>query len=153
MQKKDNKNSFRIDWVSINHLAIGPAPKKLVHLEQIKKKGIRNILTLCSEKECKLPVEINKLFNQSIIYLPDHKANRDMEIKEFNQALDELEKLLKTAPVFIHCVAAIERSPLVCIGWLVKYKNLSLNNALDYMMQAHPGTNPLAKQLNLINKI
>lgn len=153
MQKKVNKNSFRINWVSINHLAIGPAPKTLSNLEEIKKKGIRNILSLCSKKECKLPVEISKLFNHTTIYLPDHKASRDMEIKEFIQALDELDKLLKTDPVFIHCVAAMERSPLVCIGWLVKYKNLSLNNALDYMMQAHPGTNPLAKQLNLINKI
>ena len=153
MQKKENKNVFRINWISINKLAIGPAPKTLSNLEEIKKKGICNILTLCSEEECKLPVEISTLFNQSKIYLPDHKASRDIEIKEFNKALDELVELLKTGPVFIHCVAAMERSPLVCIGWLVKYKNLSFNNALDYMMQAHPGTNPLAKQLYLINKI
>ena len=91
MQKKDNKNVFRINWVSINQLAIGPAPKTLSSLEQIKKKGILNILTLCSEQECKLPEEISILFNQSTIYLPDHKASRDMEIKEFNKALDELE--------------------------------------------------------------
>lgn len=147
------KNKFRIDWVSRNHLAIGTAPKTLENLEKIKKEGIGSILTLCSEKECKLPEEINLLFNHSRMYLPDHKAERAMEIKELKKALDELNKLLKVTPVFIHCVAAMERSPLVCIAWLVKYKNLSFNSALDYMMQAHPGTNPLAKQLNLINNL
>ena len=47
----------------------------------------------------------------------------------------------------------MERSPLVCLGWLVQQHNMSPNNALDYLMQQHPGTNPLPGQLKLLEQL
>ena len=56
-------------------------------------------------------------------------------------------------PVYVHCVAAMERSPLVCLAWLVKQRRLKPARALDYLMQVHPGTNPLPGQLALLQKL
>ena len=42
---------------------------------------------------------------------------------------------MKEGPVFIHCYAGIERSPLICMAWLVKYKMLSPSEALQYVME------------------
>jgi protein-tyrosine phosphatase len=55
--------------------------------------------------------------------------------------------------VFVHCVAAMERSPLVCLAWLVSRHGQSPQAALDYLMQVHPGTNPLPGQLRLLDRL
>ena len=47
----------------------------------------------------------------------------------------------------------MERSPLVCLAWLVSRHGQSPQAALDYLMQVHPGTNPLPGQLKLLNQL
>jgi protein-tyrosine phosphatase len=47
----------------------------------------------------------------------------------------------------------MERSPLVCMAWLVEHKHLSPTDALDYLMQVHPGTNPLPQQLAVLREL
>ena len=47
----------------------------------------------------------------------------------------------------------MERSPLVCLGWLVYELGYPPETALDYLMQVHPGTSPLQEQLNLLNQL
>jgi protein-tyrosine phosphatase len=70
--------------------------------------------------------------------------------EELGQALAALAQLRQEGPVFVHCVAAMERSPLVCLAWLVRQRGLSPQRALDYLMQVHPGTSPLPGQLELL---
>jgi protein-tyrosine phosphatase len=55
--------------------------------------------------------------------------------------------------VYVHCVAAMERSPLVCLAWLVTRHGQTPERALDYLMQVHPGTNPLPGQLALLGRL
>ena len=43
-----SRKRFKIDWVLINELAIGPAPRTDLHLEKLKAAGIRSILSLSS---------------------------------------------------------------------------------------------------------
>ena len=47
----------------------------------------------------------------------------------------------------------MERSPLVCLAWLVRRQGLTPQRALDYLMQVHPGTNPLPGQLALLARL
>lgn len=150
---KKKRRSFRFNWISIDQLAIGNAPKKQEDLQKLKEKGIKNILSLCSKEEEPFLKEIENSFNHVMVVLPDHKTGKIIKLEELQFALYELNRLLKISPVFIHCVAAMERSPLVCLAWLVKVKNLELQSALGYMMQVHPGTNPLIEQLEVINKL
>ena len=61
-----------------------------------------------------------------------------------------MEELMDKGSVLVHCYAGVERSPLICIAWLMKNKGLDLDDSLRYLMEVNPGTNPLPQQLNLL---
>lgn len=147
------KSHFKIDWILINELAIGPAPREEKHLLMLKEHGINSVLSLCSESEAPPPNGFYEYFNCSRLVLPDHKTGRLPELIELRNAIKMLEESMKNGPVFIHCVAAIERSPLVSMAWLIIKKNLTPITSLEYMIQVHPRTNPLAGQLSLLNDL
>ena len=153
MKTSKTVSTFRFDWVLINELAIGTAPKKIQDLHFIEKEKINSILTLCSEEEAKLAYEIEKRFIHKRIFLPDHRTGIFPEKEQIKNVLKTLDSLMQKGSVFVHCVAAMERSPLICMAWLMRKRNLDLNQALDYMMQVHPGTSPLPGQLNLLNDL
>ena len=152
---KTNKkiSSFKFDWILINELAIGTAPRKNSDLDYIESEKIKSILTLCSEEEAKLADNIEKRFIHKRIFLPDHRTGIFPEKSQINEVLITLEEFMKRGSVFVHCVAAMERSPLICMAWLISKKNLDLNQSLDYMMQVHPGTSPLPEQLQLLHDL
>ena len=66
--------------------------------------------------------------------LPDHRAERLPERVELQHALAVLSELLASGPVFVHFVAAMERSPLVCLARLVSCHGQSPQSALDYLI-------------------
>ena len=113
-----------------------------LHLLIIKNEGIKSIFSLCGDKEAPFLEELLELFSFQRYFLPDHKAGKIVTPEQILSSLKILKNLKKEGPVFIHCVASMERSPLICIAWLIKMHNLSLDEALNYMMQSHVGTNP-----------
>lgn len=144
---------FQIDWVLVDELAIGPAPSADRHLDRLEQQGIRGVLSLCAAEEAPPPAGLTQRFVCHRLVLPDHRAGRLPSLEELQQALNALAQLGDGGPVFVHCVAAMERSPLVCLAWLVSRQGLSPQRALDYMMQVHPGTNPLPGQLELLRSL
>ena len=144
---------FRIDWVLINQIAIGPAPRAERHLDRLEEEGISCVLSLCSAEEVVPPTGQSERFRSVRCVLPDHRAGRIPTLAELNTALGHLAELHQHGPVFVHCVAAMERSPLVCLAWLVSQHRMKPEKALDYLMQQHPGTNPLPGQLALLRDL
>jgi hypothetical protein len=147
------RSRFRIDWVLVHELAIGPAPRAERHLERLADQGMRAVLSLCSPEEAPPPEGLEQRFACGRLVLPDHRAQRLPKLQELGEALALLEQLRAEGPVFVHCVAAMERSPLVCLAWLVSRHGQSPQAALDYLMQVHPGTNPLPGQLRLLDQL
>ena len=144
---------FRIDWVLVDQLAIGPAPRAERHLDRLRDAGIRCVLSLCAPDEATPPADLVERFLTSRYVLPDHRARRLPTLEELKTALERLAELQQHGPVFVHCVAAMERSPLVCLAWLVLKHRMTPDRALDYLMQQHPGTNPLPDQLKLLQDL
>ena len=124
------KNNFRFTWVSANELAVGSIPKNKTDRSILKSHGIKGVLSLCSNKEVKeeIPDNIFEDFNHQRIILPDHKVSNKLTINEILKALEALNILMIEPPAFVHCVASMERSPLICIAWLIKTKNLSFSH-------------------------
>ena len=60
---------------------------------------------------------------------------------------------MREGPTFVHCVASIERSPLICMAYLIKKCNLTPIEALDYLMEVHPISNPLPGQFAILKKL
>ena len=145
---------FRIDWVMVNQLAVGPAPRTAQHLQQLAEAGVRAVLSLCSPQEAPPPEGLNSRFACERQVLPDHRSGRTPTLEELRHALGHLQQLHEAhGPVFVHCVAAVERSPLVCLAWLVQQHQLTPTEALDHLMNVHPGTNPLPAQLALLEEL
>ena len=144
---------FHVDWVLIDELAIGPAPREQRHLDRLHELGIKGVLSLSSTTEAEPPEKFDQFFETRRIVLPDHRAGRMPSTKELETALENLRELIIKGPVFVHCVAAMERSPLVCLAWLVRQHRMTPERALDYLMQQHPGTNPLPGQLALLHEL
>ena len=143
---------FRIDWVLVDQLAIGPAPRAERHLDRLQEAGIHCVLSLCATDEAP-PAGLSEVFRTSRYVLPDHRAGRLPSLDELETALAHLAEVQQHGPVFVHCVAAMERSPLVCLAWLVQKHRMKPEQALDYLMQQHPGTNPLPGQLALLHEL
>jgi len=144
---------FRIDWVLINDLAIGPAPRAERHIQRLKAAGIHGVLSLCSLEEAKPPQGFTDQFQCQRILLPDHRSPEVLTLHQLKSSLIALSELRQQGPVFVHCVAAVERSPLICMAWLVQQQQLNPSEALDYLMQVHPGSNPLPRQLALLKQL
>lgn len=144
---------FRLDWVLVQELAVGPAPRAERHLERLTEAGVTAVLSLCSEQEAPPPAGLESRFECRRLVLPDHRVERLPELDQLEQALEALAELRAKGPVYVHCVAAMERSPLVCLAWLVRRHGLTPQRALDYLMQVHPGTNPLPGQLALLAQL
>ena len=144
---------FRLDWVLVQELAVGPAPRAERHLERLTEAGVTAVLSLCSEQEAPPPAGLESRFECRRLVLPDHRVERLPELAQLEQALEALAELRAKGPVYVHCVAAMERSPLVCLAWLVRRHGLTPQRALDYLMQVHPGTNPLPGQLALLARL
>ena len=146
------------NWISINNLAIGTPLLTNADRNLLREKGIYSILDLRNEYDFlnidkKKYIKLVAEFNYFNIPLPDHKFGRFLNIDEIKKAVFELEKLIKSGPVFMHCYAAAERSPLISIAYLYKRKGLSLIQASDYVKQQNKSTNLHIKQLNLIKML
>ena len=144
---------YKVDWVLINELAIGKAPRNNKHIEILQNKGIKSIFSLCDVKEAEPPSIMEENFVCKRIVLPDHKVNRLLEISELEEAIIILEEIYKDKPVFVHCLAAIERSPLICMTWLILKKGLTQKQALQYMMEIHKGTCPMSQHLRVLEEL
>ena len=53
---------FRIDWVLVDQLAIGPAPRAERHLHRLREAGIRCVLSLCAPDEATPPAGLVERF-------------------------------------------------------------------------------------------
>ena len=146
-------SAFPISWVLVQDLALGPAPVAPRHLNRLESEGITAVLSLCSTEEKAAPPDLEERFYCRRLVLPDHRSQGTLSIGLLEQALAALAELRSHGPVFVHCVAAIERSPLVCMAWLMREYGISRQNALDYLLQVHPGTSPSAAHLMLLTQL
>ena len=149
--QSSKKLSF--SWVLVDELMVGSAPLTNDHLMILEREGIKAVLTLCSTKEVNIPQEIDKYFIHQSFILPDHTFKKYPQPHEIFSVLEILENLIKNGPVYVHCFAGIERSPLICMAWLIKKYKMGVNESLRYMMSMHKKTNPLPGQIDCLHKI
>tara|TARA_E500000331_G_C16839672_1_gene532971 strand:+ start:130 stop:591 length:462 start_codon:yes stop_codon:yes gene_type:complete len=142
--------SLKCNWVLIDELAVGPAPQKNSDLIFLSNIGIKSIFRVCDDHEAPMFDNIDKLFNYRQFVLPDHKAEKLPSVFELQSALTIINELRPFGPIYIHCLAGIERSPLLCMAYLICFNKLPPDQALEYLLQVHPTTNPLPGQFKLL---
>ena len=147
------RKRFKINWVLNKQIAIGNVPSSKEDFKKLRSFGIKSIITLCDEEEACFSEEFTSLFRFERYILPDHKSSRSPKLSQLKDVLSLIKINLKHGPIFIHCFAAVERSPLVCMAWLIKECKLNSQQALDYLMQVNPGTCPLPEQISTLREL
>ena len=145
--------SFIFNWVLKNKLSVGTSPSKKEDVDLLKKYNIKNILGLCSEKEAEWHENLEGSFLCKRVQLPDSNQNRLPTYLEINDSYSTMRDFLKNGITFVHCFASIERSPLLCILFIMDEYNLSLEESLDYLKKVHKTTNPRNSQLLFIQEL
>ena len=139
------------NWILLGELAIGSAPTTHDDLDRLSSEGIRSILSLCRSEESPLAEGLDTRFRWRRRELPDHRCGHPPDPAQLAECLDLISAWIGHGPIYVHCIAAAERSPLVAMGWLMRRKHLNRLQVLEYLMQVHPPTNPLPEQLALLD--
>ena len=146
------------NWILKNKLAIGTPCLIDKDYLLLKRKGINSIFDLRNDYDfSKLNNHLDYTFGNKFEYLnfqlPDHNSKRVANSFEINQAINSLKELMLNGPVFMHCHAGIERSPLISVAFLHKFHGLTLLQAIDYVREQNKLINLSTKQLQEINTI
>lgn len=143
-------DNFIFNWVLKDKLGIGTCPTKADDVKILKKYKVRNILALCGENEANWHESIEKDFSCERIILPDSNKKKLPSKAQIDNAYLALKFFVNNNITYIHCFAAIERSPLLCIMLIMEKYSLGLEESLDYVKRVHPMTNPRNNQLLFI---
>ena len=143
-------DNFIFNWILKNKLGIGTCPTNDDDVKLLKKYKVKNILALCSINEASWNENIEKDFFCKRVILPDSNKKRLPSKAEIDDAYMTLKFFVNDSTTFIHCFAAMERSPLLCIMLIMEKYNLEVEESLDYVKRVHPMTNPRNNQLLFI---
>ncbi len=69
-------------------------------------------------------------------------------------ALERAEALVvDAAPVYLHCMAGLERSPLLAVGLTARLRGIDMLAALAWVRRCHPMARPIYAHLVLLEGI
>lgn len=140
-------------WVLTGQLAVGPMPAGEAHWQQLEQAGLKARFSCCyPHEEGAAPVPPHWL--SAGVPLPDHRRQEPLDLERLASALELAHQLLQQgAPVYLHCLAGIERSPLIAVGLTARARNLPLFDALDWVRRCHPAALPLVTHLELLSSL
>ncbi len=137
-------------WVITHKLAVGPLPIMDMR-SQFQQAGIKAILSLCSEEEGMLPTGFEQDFQCHRWQLPDSHYDESMTVTQLAQAVEIVRQaILNRQPIYVHCLAGMERSPTVCVAYLCQYEHLELWEALNWLKQTNRRTTLTPEQVQVI---
>ena len=99
----------------------------------------------------KLPTNLKEIVhaeNTIQMYHIDIKDNDTLEQKEklglvLNKIVDELHQRIESGTTcFVHCQYGISRSSTIVAAYLIKYKNFTVQGAIDYLRSHRPQVSP-----------
>ncbi len=145
--------SFSLDWVIHGYLAVGGLPQSQDQplLAQAK---IRVILSLCSPLEGRLPENIVNSFHCIRLAIPDSHYRESLQVAQLATAVNIVHKCIRgRLPLYVHCLAGVERAPIICIAYLCRFCDLELWEAIHLVKQVHPATLLSPAQIRVIQEL
>lgn len=140
-------------WVLTRRLAVGPMPASPAHWKQLEQAGLRARFSCCYPLE-PAPAPPPPRWRSDGVPLPDHREQEPLEIERLAEALERAGRLLsEAAPLYLHCLAGVERSPLLAVGLTAWQRHLSLFDALDWVRRCHPPARPIASHLEQLERL
>ena len=114
-----------------DEIAIGP----LAQAQQVSL--MKNVGSILSLVDCNILRDVRKV---TYVYPPIHlKDGPGNSFEQFENAVETLrERVNETPPVFVHCYVGISRSAAVVAAYLATSRDISLDEALEFISQKRP---------------
>jgi len=147
------RQPHRLSWIIPGKLAVGGLPQPgdgaILARERIKV-----VLSLCAQSEGTLPDEIGQNFRCLRFILPDSHYILGLQPNQLERVVELIHDHIQSQqPIYVHCLAGVERSPTACIAYLCLHQDMELWEAINSVKQAHPNTRPTEGQIQIIREL
>lgn len=149
----NSRGSRRLSWIIPGKLAVGGLPQA-DDSSILTRERIKVIFSLCAQSEGTLPEEIVQKFRCLRFILPDSHYILRLQTSQLERVVELIHDHVQSQqPIYVHCLAGVERSPTACIAYLCLYQDMELWEAINRVKQAHPSARPTEGQIQVIREL
>jgi len=132
---KVTRRPTNFSWLIDDKLAGSGMPTSASELDWVLKQGVRSIITMTKE-----PLPESWIKDVKYLHMPTEDLSApDME--KIDEAVDFIHKRIQSdEAVMVHCAAGIGRTGTVLACYLVKYKKMSVSDAIEKVRKERPGS-------------